>query len=34
MNNVKKEEFKSIEEVLYTKKMNNGLTVFINKKTP
>ena len=33
MNNIKKEEFKSIEEVLYTKKMSNGLTVFINKKT-
>jgi len=31
-NNYKKQIYKSIDEVLYTKVMNNGLTVFINKK--
>ena len=33
MNNVKKNEYNKIQEVLYTKVLDNGLTVFINKKT-
>ena len=32
MNKIKKQVFNSIDEVLYSKKLKNGLTVFINKK--
>ena len=32
MNNYNKFEYKEINEVVYKKVLNNGLTVFINKK--
>ena len=32
MNNIIKVEYNKINEVVYKKVLNNGLTVFINKK--